>query len=316
MLQRLVLSSLDDPPTLEETYKNVKQLQAGEAPVPDGIPPKLFKEGGEVIAVAGKLTELMQEFWDKGLVPQEFTDANIIHLLYKNEDDRTSCDNHRRISLLSIPGKILAGIILNCITHHLLDDVVSESQCAFRRNRGTIDTIFAVRQINETCREQNQNLCILFVYLTKAFDRVGREGLWAILLKLGCPLRVLNIIRSFHDRRMTCIVENGFVPTHSQTSIASRRAVHWLQRFLCSLPCCFMHSPPQILASPSATDVMADSLELRRLKARTKVLEALARDFLFAEDCSLAALNEPNLQELASCLSTAANAIGLTISLS
>ena len=43
MLQRLVLSSLDDPPTLEETYKNVKQLQAGEAPVPDGIPPKLFK---------------------------------------------------------------------------------------------------------------------------------------------------------------------------------------------------------------------------------------------------------------------------------
>ena len=77
-----------------------------------------------------------------------------------------------------------------------------------------------------------------------------------------------------------------------------------------------MHSPPQILASPSATDVMADSLELRRLKARTKVLEALARDFLFAEDCSRAALNEPNLQELASCLSTAANAIGLTISLS
>ena len=84
MLQRLVLSSLDDPPTLEETYKNVKQLQAGEAPVPDGIPPKLFKEEGEVIAVAGKLTELMQEFWDKDLVPQEFTDANIIHLLYKN----------------------------------------------------------------------------------------------------------------------------------------------------------------------------------------------------------------------------------------
>ena len=40
--------------------------------------------------------------------------------------------------------------------------------------------------------------------------------------------------------------------------------------------------------------------DLRRLKARTKVLEALARDFLFAEDCSLAALNEPNLQELAS----------------
>ena len=77
-LQRLVLSSLDDRPTLEETQKNVKQLQAGEAPVPDGIPPKIFKGGGEVIAV--KLTELMQQFWDKDLVPQEFKDANMIYL--------------------------------------------------------------------------------------------------------------------------------------------------------------------------------------------------------------------------------------------
>ena len=60
MLQRLVLSSLDDVPTLEETQKNVKQLQAGEVPVPDGIPPKIFKEGGGVIAV--KLTEWMLQF--------------------------------------------------------------------------------------------------------------------------------------------------------------------------------------------------------------------------------------------------------------
>ena len=60
MLQRLVLSSLDDVPALEETQKNVKQLQVGEAPVPDAIPPKIFKEGGEVIAV--KLTELMLQF--------------------------------------------------------------------------------------------------------------------------------------------------------------------------------------------------------------------------------------------------------------
>ena len=56
--------------------------------------------------------------------------------------------------------------------------------------------------------------------------------------------------------------------------------------------------------------------DLRRLKARTKVIEALEQDVLFAEDCPLAALNVPDLQELASCLSTAAKSIGLTISLS
>ena len=54
--------------------------------------------------------------------------------------------------------------------------------------------------------------------------------------------------------------------------------------------------------------------DLRRLKAKTKALDALVRDFLFY-DCALAALNEPDLQELATCLSTAAKAFGLTISL-
>ena len=79
---------------------------------------------------SAKLTELIKQLWDKGSVPKDFKDANAIHL-YKDKNDKASRDNHRGISLLSIPGKIMARIILSCITHHLLDDFVSESQCAF-----------------------------------------------------------------------------------------------------------------------------------------------------------------------------------------
>ena len=78
-------------PNTEGNPEKNKQLQAGKAPVADEIPPKIFKEGGEVITV--KLTELMQQFWVKGSVPRDFKDANAIHL-YKSKDDRTSCDNH------------------------------------------------------------------------------------------------------------------------------------------------------------------------------------------------------------------------------
>lgn len=314
MPQRPVLASLDDPPTREETQKAIKQLQMGKAPGPDGIPPEIFKEGGEAIVI--KLTELLQQFWEEGSVPQDFKDANIIHL-YKNKGDRASCDNHRGISLLSTAGKIMARVVLNRITHHLLDEVVSESQCGFRRNRGTIDMIFAIRQLQEKCLEQNQNLYILFVDLTKAFDTVSRKGLWAILTKLGCPPKFVQIIKSFHDGMMARIVENGEVSDPFPVTNGVKQGCV-LAPTLFSLMFATM-----LFTALSKTDAGITLryrfdgrfFDLRRLKAKTKILETLVRDFLFADDCALAALNEKDLQELASCLSEAAKAFGLTISL-
>ena len=49
-------------------------------------------------------------------------------------------------------------------------------------------------------------------------------------------------------------------------------------------------------------------VDLRRLRANTEVQEDLVRDFLFADDCTMAAYSEEDLQ----CL--AAKAFGLTIS--
>ena len=70
-----------------------------------------------------------------------------------------------------------------------------------------------------------------------------------------------------------------------------------------------------MLALQSATERMAASFDIRRLKANTKVREALIRDFVFADDCALAAHSESELQCLATCLSTAAKAFGLTVSI-
>ena len=59
-----------------------------------------------------------------------------------------------------------------------------------------------------------------------------------------------------------------------------------------------------------------DFFNLRRLQAKTKTTEALIRDFLYADDCALAAHSEESLQELADRLASAATKFGLTISLS
>ena len=51
----------------------------------------------------------------------------------------------------------------------------------------TTETIFSVRQLQEKYNEQNMPMSIAFIDLTKAFDIVSREGMFAILLKIGCP---------------------------------------------------------------------------------------------------------------------------------
>ena len=128
--------------------------------------------------VAAELTRLFKELWAKGEIPQDFNEAQII-LLYKNKGDRTLCDNHRVIPLLTNAGNIFAKVIVNRLTNRL-ESTFSESQCNFRSGRGTTDMLSAARQVLEKCREQNLDLYMVFVDLTKPFDSVSREGLWKL----------------------------------------------------------------------------------------------------------------------------------------
>ena len=67
--------------------------------------------------------------------------------------------------------------------------LIPESQCGFMKDRGTIDMTFTARQLQEKCQEQNVDLYMTIVDLTKAFDTVSRDGLWKIMAKFGCPPR-------------------------------------------------------------------------------------------------------------------------------
>ena len=147
---------MDDPPTLLETEKAIRILSRGKAPGSDSIPAEIYQDGGPVLTE--KLHQLFSQIWVHETIPQEFKDASIIHI-YKRKGNCQACDNHRGISLLSIAGKILARILLTRLTHHLESDHLPESQCGFRKNRGTLDMIFAARQLQENV-ENNSLACI------------------------------------------------------------------------------------------------------------------------------------------------------------
>ena len=119
------------------------------------IPVEVYKADG--VPMAEKLTELFQCMYRKEAIP-------CIHnpsILYLRKGTPQVCDNLRGIYLLSIAEKILATILLNRLNVHL-DQAgsIAESQCGFRKDRGKIDMIFAARQLQEKCQEQNVGLYI------------------------------------------------------------------------------------------------------------------------------------------------------------
>ena len=100
---------------------------------------------------------------------------------------RTECGNYRGIYLPSLAGKLFAWILLNRLSSHFVQEVVTETHCGFHSNRSTVDMIFCPRELQEKCLKQNRPLYIVFVDLTNAFDPVKRNGLCQLLRKYDCP---------------------------------------------------------------------------------------------------------------------------------
>ncbi|KAK2173020.1 hypothetical protein NP493_912g00075 [Ridgeia piscesae] len=115
------------------------------------------------------------------------------------------------MSLLSIAGKMFARILLYILYTHITPEVVPETQCGTRGNRSTVDMIFCLRQLQEKCTEQDRPLYMVFVDYSKAFDTVGRTGLWQQLRKHGCPEKFTTMIEALHTEMLANVSVGGEV---------------------------------------------------------------------------------------------------------
>ena len=96
-------------------------------------------------------------------------------------------------------------MLLNRLQKHL-KGLLPESQCGFRKGRGTVDTIFTPRQLQERCRKQNLDLYTTFVGLTKASDTVDCNGLWKVMCKFG-----YQTVQRWHASVLDKYVKQGCV---------------------------------------------------------------------------------------------------------
>ncbi|BHF65510.1 hypothetical protein SprV_0200852200 [Sparganum proliferum] len=252
--------------------------------------------------------------WRQGEVPQDFKDATIVHL-YKRKGNRQVCDNHRGISLLNIAGKIFARILLNRLNKHLEQGLLSESQCGFRRHRGTTDMIFAARQLQEKCQEMRTHLYSTFVDLTKAFDTVNREGLRKIMRKFGCPERFIEMVRQLHDGMMARVTDNGavseaFAVTNGVKQGCVLAPTLFSLMFSAMLMDAYRDERPGIRIA-YRTD--GQLLNQRPMHFQSRVSTTTVHELLFAVDCALNTTSEEEMQRSMDLFSAACENFGLVI---
>ena len=82
---------------------------------------------------------------------------------------------------------------------------VDDMQFGFMSGKGTTDSIFVVRQLQEKYLAKKKDLWMAFVDLEKAFDRVPREVVWWALRKLGVDEWIVTVIKSMYEDATTVV---------------------------------------------------------------------------------------------------------------
>ena len=177
--------------------------------------------------------------------------------------------------------------------------------------------IFSRRQLQEKCREQRQPLFVAFIDLTKAFDLVSRDGLFKILPKIGCPPKLLSIIRSFHEDMKGTVVSDGSTSaTFNIRSGVKQGCVLAPTLFGIFFVVMLKHAfGPAAEGIYLRTRTDGKLFNLSRLRAKTKGQLRCLRDFLSADDAAVTAHSAEDLQPLMTRFSDACQDFGLTISL-
>ena len=87
--------------------------------------------------------------------------------------------------------------------------LLGPEQVAFLPFHGTEEHVFSLLQVARARARDGLSTHALFVDFSQAYDMVHQEALWAVLLRMGVPVMLLNLLRDWASKRRTRVRVNG-----------------------------------------------------------------------------------------------------------
>lgn len=138
------------PTTVVETKAAIQSMKAGWAPGLDEISVEMLKNCDDLIVK--QFTAMLNRSWDTMTAERDWRKGVIVKLQKKG--DLADC-KWRRISLLSVPGKVLSSVLLQHL-HWTIDQLLREEQAKFWNGRSCSEHIFVLRTVIEQSAELQQ----------------------------------------------------------------------------------------------------------------------------------------------------------------
>ena len=180
----------------------------------------------EMVDVAGEIGAI----WTKMLlnacmrqckVPEDWR-IGLIVPIWKRKGDAQDPWKYRGITLLSHIMKLLERILDERLREKV-EHKLGEEQLGFRKGRGTIDGMFALRQLVEKRLEMQGHMALAFVDLEKAFDTVPRTMAMATLRLVGAPESEVKMVEAMYENTTGRVVVGSGMSNEFQVNIGLRQ---------------------------------------------------------------------------------------------
>ena len=160
----------------------------GKAVGIDKIIPELQKSFDE--NMLDLITLILNLIFEKGTFPEEWA-VGVVIILHK-DGDTSDLNNLSGITLLSMSGKLLIGVLNNRLSEVLQEEkLLNENQAGFRKGYRSTDHIFTLLTlINHYKNVKKKKLNVCFVDFRKA----SHSLLWTKSIKYGIGGKFVKII--------------------------------------------------------------------------------------------------------------------------
>jgi len=182
--QCFVLESVLDSIVIDasDVMWSISRLKTNSSCGPDKIPPLLFVKLKHCLCYP--LAYIFNQLISVGAVPPEWKKAFITPVHKKGAAGLVQ--NYRPISLTCVASKIMERIVCRRILDHLYNNnILHRAQHGFLKNRSTTTNLLESLNDWTLCLQTKNQVTVVYVDFSKAFDVVSHDKLFARLHSYG-----------------------------------------------------------------------------------------------------------------------------------